>query len=385
MKILYYAWHENSENDLVESLLRMGYGVVRCHMPISDYEEDSRFTANLERVFIEQECDIFFSFDFFPLIAKSAEKLKRVYISWVYDAPHSTVFSPAAKSEFVKVFLFDRVQYHTVRERKPEGCFHMPLAVNAVRLEQQLGTLEAEQFYQHDISFVGGMYEKNKYRQIQYLPEYLRGYVEAMIRAQQKVYGYNFIEELLREGLEAELKKYVKMEMDESYEIPLASLYADMINAEVTARDRLELLLAATKVGKVTLYSGTKIEEVENLSQAGIVDYFKEMPRIFRTSKINLNISLRSITSGIPLRALDIMGAGGFLLSNYQPELAEYFIDGEEMVLFESEEDMLWKIKYYLEHEQERKRIAYNGWRKVQREFSYETQLKKIMELAKVE
>ena len=57
------------------------------------------------------------------------------------------------------------------------------------------------------------------------------------------------------------------------------------------------------------------------------------MPLIFRESKINLNITLRSITSGMPLRALDIMGAGGFLLSNYQQELAENYIDGEELVL----------------------------------------------------
>lgn len=106
------------------------------------------------------------------------------------------------------------------------------------------------------------------------------------------------------------------------------------------------------------------------------------MPAVFRGSKINLNITLRSITSGIPLRALDIMGAGGFLMSNYQAELSEYFIDGKDMVLFDSPEDMQWKIRYYLKHDDERQQIAKNGFEKVKRKFSYDIQLEKMMRLA---
>lgn len=52
----------------------------------------------------------------------------------------------------------------------------------------------------------------------------------------------------------------------------------------------------------------------------GAVDYYEVMPHVFKQSKINLNITLRSIQSGMPLRAWDIMGAGGFLLSNYQAD-----------------------------------------------------------------
>ena len=96
------------------------------------------------------------------------------------------------------------------------------------------------------------------------------------------------------------------------------------------------------------------------------------MPCVFHLSKINLNISLRSITSGIPLRCLDILGANGFLPTNYQPELAEFFIPDEDFVMYESEDDFLQKIEYYLSHEAERKEISYNGWKKVNQNFSYE-------------
>ena len=106
---------------------------------------------------------------------------------------------------------------------------------------------------------------------------------------------------------------------------------------------------------------------------------------MFRRSKINLNITLRSIQSGIPLRALDIMGAGGFLLSNYQPELAEWFEDGKELVLYASAEELLGKVRYYLSHEEERREIAYQGFLKARKLFSYETRVKQMMDIVETE
>ena len=129
------------------------------------------------------------------------------------------------------------------------------------------------------------------------------------------------------------------------------------------------------------MYTGSDLTKEPGLKKAnrGIVDYHKEMPYVFRNSKINLNISLRSIKTGIPLRALDIMGCGGFLLSNYQEELAEYFADGREVVLFYSLEDCIEKIGYYLEHETERAAIAEAGMRAVSERFDMKRQLRTLI------
>ena len=87
----------------------------------------------------------------------------------------------------------------------------------------------------------------------------------------------------------------------------------------------------------------------------------------------------------IPLRALDLRGAGGVLLSNYQPELAEQFEDGKELALYASLEELLDKTQYYLSHEEERREIAYQGFRKVQTLFSYETRVKQMLEIVEAE
>lgn len=75
------------------------------------------------------------------------------------------------------------------------------------------------------------------------------------------------------------------------------------------------------------------------------------------------------------------MGAGGFLLTNYQNDFQYHFEDGKDYVSFYSKEDMLNKIAYYLEHEDERKQIAHNGQEKVSKEHTYDIHLKEMLDL----
>ena len=51
MRILYYTWNENSQRDMAESLVKLGYNVSCCNIPFSNYEEDKCFTDNLEKIF----------------------------------------------------------------------------------------------------------------------------------------------------------------------------------------------------------------------------------------------------------------------------------------------------------------------------------------------
>lgn len=134
------------------------------------------------------------------------------------------------------------------------------------------------------------------------------------------------------------------------------------------------------KVYDFRLYTDSDTKKIPELDHCnyGMVDYYTKMPLVFANSRINLNISLRSIHSGIPLRVLDIMACGGFVLSNWQPEIEEYFVEGVEIVTFDSLEDCLEKMAYYLTHEEKRKQVAAAGKRKVRELFSYQSGLEKL-------
>ena len=87
-----------------------------------------------------------------------------------------------------------------------------------------------------------------------------------------------------------------------------------------------------------------------------------------------------NIKSGIPLRIWDVLGCGGFLLTNYQAEIPYYFKEGEDLVCFDGLEDLCEKVGYYLEHEEERKRIAWNGYHKVREKHSYIERIHTILD-----
>ena len=93
-----------------------------------------------------------------------------------------------------------------------------------------------------------------------------------------------------------------------------------------------------------------------------------------------MNISLKTIRTGIPLRILDILASGGFVLSNFQEELAEYFKLGEEIITYGDLEELYYLTDYYLKHEEERKCIAANGLERVKKDFRFEDRMRKMIE-----
>ena len=73
------------------------------------------------------------------------------------------------------------------------------------------------------------------------------------------------------------------------------------------------------------------------------------------------------------------LGCGGFLLTAYTPSLEEIFGRGKELDWFESVGECCDKIEYYLQHDQERQKIAKAGYQLAHNEYSYGKMVEKII------
>jgi spore maturation protein CgeB len=163
----------------------------------------------------------------------------------------------------------------------------------------------------------------------------------------------------------------------------LANVYADYyIDRKLTSMERIRLLSAVSARFTLKLFTRDPEACIPGARNMGPVDYYMEMPLVFRDSRINLNITLRSIQSGIPLRCMDILSAGGFLLTNYQSDLLMHFTPGEDFVYYEDEADLLQKLDYYLEHEEKRTAIAARGYEKVAAGHNFSVILSHMLETA---
>lgn len=85
---------------------------------------------------------------------------------------------------------------------------------------------------------------------------------------------------------------------------------------------------------------------------------FEECAEIYRKSKIVFNTAA---VDDINLRCFEATATGSFLLTEYVPTLSECFEDGVHLVTYKDMDDAIEKARYYLEHDDEREKIARAG------------------------
>jgi glycosyltransferase involved in cell wall biosynthesis len=86
---------------------------------------------------------------------------------------------------------------------------------------------------------------------------------------------------------------------------------------------------------------------------------FEEAAEKFAKSKVCFNISMKQ---ELNMRVFEVMGSGNFLLTDDIPMIHNYFQDGVHCVLYKDEKEMIEKARYYLDHDDERERIAEAGY-----------------------
>ena len=384
MKLLLYDMGAFTQNDIMYELDKMGIAYENVLYKLKDIQNDSYFEKCIKEILADGSFDAVFSVNFFPVLAQICNDVSIKYIAWSYDSPlceknlEETMGLPGNY-----VFLFDKEECKKWNRKGCKNVFHMPLAVNVERLNAINITNEDKNRFGCDVSMVGQLYESVLPDLLQFCDPYDSGYISALIEAQLKLYGCYLFDEVVSDELTERMNAAYRRIPNNPLHLGTDVLRVHMAK-EVTNLERSILLEEMAAGCKVHLYSSNKGELSDNVHWKGSAGYFDEMPKIFKLSKINLNISLKCIQSGIPLRALDILASGGFLLSNYQSELAEYFTDGEDVVMYYSMEDALAKCEYYLKHEEERLTIAHNGQEKVKALFGYEGRLKDMFAIAEL-
>ena len=385
MKLIIFEWAAGTftYNDIIGSFRSQGIDCRTVSYQFRDKNEDEFFEKRFMKVLDEDRYDAAFSVNYFPLVAKCCHSRGLKYISWSYDNPLDVpdIEKTLGYAEN-HVFVFDRIQAESYQKKGFSNVHHMPLAVNCRRLDAIKLTDRERELYSSDVSFVGKMYDSMFGQYVSLMDEYCRGYVDAIVKAQSGIYGYWFVDEMLTVSYMDRINRHFKeLEPTTEFVLPKEALsYA--IAAQITRNDRLVLLNLLAEHMKVNIYSWEKCELLRNVNYMGSCDYSDQMPKVFRASSINLNITLKILQSGIPLRVMDILGSGGFLLSNYQPEIAENFVDGQDVVMYGSIEDAYEKALYYLKNDDLRRQIAKSGHDRAAELFSYDRQLGRIFEIA---
>ncbi|WP_321429467.1 glycosyltransferase [uncultured Methanolobus sp.] len=193
------------------------------------------------------------------------------------------------------------------------------------------------------------------------------------------------------------------------YENVISSQWASFGATEGIDIDGIEYKYDVSFVGGI---SGHRKWIIDELSKKGIhvecFGYgwkngkvsFEEMKDIFRTSRINLNISnsvsydircmfsslmnlrefvrSRKTTEQIKARNFEIPAFGGFQLTNYVPSIEDYFDVGREIACYTTVDDVVTQISYFLGNEEKRREILETSYKKAINNYTYYHLLKRL-------
>lgn len=384
MKILYLLWECCGNSEMIQAMRAAGHDVVTLRT-----SQEGLLSPDIsDRVKAEaagNACDIVYGFNFFPHVARAAKDIGIDYYAWVYDNPCVQLYSYTVTYPTNHIYVFDSDTYLKFRAEGINTVNFLPMAADPDRTEALIR--DAKPGYEADISFVGSLYNEKHdfYHRMtdKGLPGHTYGYIRGIIEAQKHVYGMDLSEHLLTDEVLEDMRAALPLGPSADSVITVRTLFSQyVIDRQVTVEERHHILTAlgaafGDRYG-VELYTHDATAAFAGVTNHGPADQFNEAPLVFNRSRINLNISLRSIVNGIPLRCFEILGAGGFLLSSYAGDLADMFVPGEEFVYYESVDDMLAKCAYYLEHEDERAAIAAAGLAKIRESHTYLHRVKEM-------
>lgn len=387
MNILIYRYGSICEPDIIETFHKLGFQVDEETSLIKNkiLSDNDCIQIVSERI-LQNQYAFVFTINFFPWLSHLCNLTHLPYLSLIVDSPVLELYDNAIKNPCNRIFMFDKASYLDFYDKNPNCIFYLPLATNVTRTNKLFNTTASElkKKYEADISFIGSTYqEKCAFNQIK-LPEYESGYAMGIIEAQLKVYGYNFIEEMLSDDFVQKFMKYAQNIDVAANEIPIyrAIVAQHFLSVKVGEQERLRLLKLISEHFDVNMYTGSNTSSMPLIHNCGYASFLVDMPLIFHKSKINLNITAKSIRSGLSLRIFDVLGCGGFLITNFQSELPDYFEIGKDLVTYESPQDLLDKCSYYLKHEDERIEIANNGYEKVKQFHTWDIRLVQLLQLA---
>lgn len=388
MRVLYMMSRQQPITGIMRALKSMGHEVGMYPTLLEDIggdgegeKEEKKFREFLKN----SRVDLVISNIFAPAVAQTTYELCIKFALYGMDSPMYEAYLPVyPRYDNCYLFFFDRREYEMAKQMGYTNVYYMPLASDVAWSEKLVITEEEIGKYGCDMSFVGSLYSDNVYdRYLDRFPENVQHIFTKMMETGAFQWDG---QDRLSAFLTPELAAFVKGVCPELFMRPYEisdeyNLKGYFFARKLTHIERVLLLELLSERYDIRLYTRNDETVPEGIPRFPEVSQMNDAFKVFYSSKINLNITMRSIESGIPMRIFDIMSVGGFVLTNYQEEIPELFEEGKEIVTFRTPEELIDKADYYLGHDTERINIGINGYKKVKKCHTYEHRLKKIISI----
>lgn len=332
--------------------------------------------------------DIVFTYDFIPAVSVACEHSRIIYLAWVYDCPQVELFRPEVGNSYSFISVFDKKYYEYMKSLETvKNLYYFPLAADMDLFASTEISAEDEEYYRADVSFLGRLYDKEYVRTVfDMCTQYEKDEIERIVTETLSGRGQDMPRGKAGDALIESVFSYFGNTSEDSKRIDRRYYVENLFLApRCNEAIRKEILNTIARDFSVVLYSEKlQYDDLDpRIILRGQQEYMSQMPKVFYMSKVNLNITSKSIESGIPQRVWDILAVGGFCLTDNRPELEEYFEPGRDLAVYHDLSECNELIGYYLKHEKERLKIALSGYKRVQQTGDMRIRIQKVLETIK--
>ncbi|MEA3417485.1 MAG: glycosyltransferase, partial [Thermodesulfobacteriota bacterium] len=333
---------------------------------IIDFKPDFLFTIN--HLGMDRE----------GILAQFLARIEMPFASWYVDNPN-LIFKRYEKNvtPYCAMFLWDKNNLPDMRDFGFEHLFYMPLGVDERRFRPTRNEANPMPHLASDVAFVGNSMVK-KAR-------------DTLIKSEVGGGLKSLFKHIARDYMESEERR-----IEEIIELKYPGLYddfqkltgADSANYEAAVNWEATKIYRLERVKKLLPFRPLIVGDPHwpELIDDGLfryhreLAYYNELPCLYNVATINFNATSRQMKGAVNQRVFDVPACMAFLLTDYQEQMDELFIVGEEVICYKEPDEIGELIKYYLDHESERKQVAEKGYKRVIRDHTYVSRVMGIVE-----
>jgi spore maturation protein CgeB len=300
------------------------------------------------------------------------QNLKIPHVSWFSNNPFYWLRKEWISPTCV-VFIWDASYINQLKNFGFKNVFYLPLATNPKLFKETSLSQEDIEKYSCDVSFAGASgisFYKDVWSKVERIED-------AKLRL--------FLKEVIKRRSQNPLKEFIEIIKEVENSLGVKLHY-----------DNIKTLERELDLGAMPLYRKSIIQEMREFdvrvwgdegwgehlggemeeSYCGKIDR-ANLKKLYKATKINLNITSTQSRTGLNMRVFDIAACGGFLLSDYRRDLEELL---SWNLAYRDKVEAKALANYYLIHEDERLERAKSLQKIVLRFHTYKHRMKELVD-----
>jgi spore maturation protein CgeB len=300
------------------------------------------------------------------LLMEFFHRLRVPLVSWYVDSPAIILNLYAGlRSELAYIFVWDPTYIPEVKALGFDKVFPLPLATDPGIFLSRPAPVSAP--WQSRVAFVGNSLAKVVEKKLAQLPSSPE-FIQLFQRLAQAYYQRPFRrlpEVLAQEGL-TNHPLIEKLSHTERTDLEAGIIW------EATREHRLGCVKRLAPF-KPVIYGdpgwGGLVKEPFTVRPE--VNYYDELPLVYGATEINFNVTSLQMKTAVNQRVFDVPAAGGFLLTDFKPQLPELLELEKEIICYRHPDEIKELTTYYLKSHRAREEIISRGRRRILAEHTY--------------